>query len=158
MAVNFNPIPLLGTRCRTTASARMFPSWTRNSSWAFTPSGCRTGVERNSPPTLRSLTRDTSSISPQRQQTHIPSGVSTRELNLLEYKGLDSTAPTDHLWPCGFGRVVEQQVAKPAQTVIGSWWAINPGKTLKISQDLTEHGVERVQRGHAGTSLAIGVL
>jgi hypothetical protein len=86
----------------------MLPSWTRNSSWAFAPSGCGIGVERNNPPTLRSETRETSSASPQRQQTHTFSGVSNRELNLLEYTGIDKTAPTNHLWPCGAGRTAKK--------------------------------------------------
>src|SRR6266849_6882627 len=80
MAVNFNPSPSPGSKCRTIASALICPPWTRKSTLAFIPTGCRPAVAMNRPPAPRSRTRETSSLPSQRQQTQTPSGVSTREV------------------------------------------------------------------------------
>src|SRR5713226_719389 len=66
-AVNFNPSPLPGSECRTTASALICPSCTRKSSLAFIPTGRGVGVSMNIPPELRSRRRETSSTPLQRQ-------------------------------------------------------------------------------------------
>jgi hypothetical protein len=79
-ALNFNPSPLPGSICRTIASARICPSWTRKSSLAFVPTGRGTRVARNRPPALTSRTRETSSLPLQHQQTQTSSGASTREV------------------------------------------------------------------------------
>lgn len=79
-AVNFKPSPLPGTMCRTMASTRIWPSWTRKSSRALVPTGSGLVAAINRPPALRSRTRETSSIPLQRQYTHTPSGDSTREV------------------------------------------------------------------------------
>jgi len=59
-------------------------SWTRNSSLAVEPTPLDFGVSTNRPPKLKFRTREMSSRATQRQSTHTPSGVSTREVNLLE--------------------------------------------------------------------------
>src|SRR5258708_6541071 len=66
-------------------SALICPSWTRNSSLAVEPTPLDLCVSRNRPPRLIFRTRETSSRPAQRQSTHTPSCVSTRELNLLEW-------------------------------------------------------------------------
>lgn len=67
-AVNWNPRPLPDSKCRTIASVRIWPSWTRKSSLALVPTGRGLlGAARNRPPALRSRTRETSSLPLQRQ-------------------------------------------------------------------------------------------
>jgi hypothetical protein len=83
-AVNFNPIPRPSSACRTVASARICPSGTRKCKFVITPSSLGFGVSTNTPPTLKSCTRATSSRPSQRQNTQTCCGVSTRVLSLLE--------------------------------------------------------------------------
>src|SRR5882762_4571782 len=85
-AVNFSANPRPGSIRRTMVSALICPSWTRNSSLAVEPTPLDLWVSRNRPPRLILRTRETSSLPAQRQSTHTPSCVSTRELNLLEWK------------------------------------------------------------------------
>jgi len=85
-AVNFSANPRPGSTRRTIVSALICPSWTRNSSLAVEPTPLDLWVSRNRPPRLIFRTRETSSLPAQRQSTHTPSCVSTREVNLLEWK------------------------------------------------------------------------
>ena len=85
-AVNFSANPWPGSTRRTIVSALICPSWTRNSSLAVEPTPLDLWVSRNRPPRLILRTRETSSRPAQRQSTHTPSCVSTREVNLLEWK------------------------------------------------------------------------
>lgn len=85
-AVNFSANPLPGSTRRTIVSALICPSWTRNSSLAVEPTSLDLCVSRNTPPRLTFRTREMSSRPAQRQSTHTPSCVSTREFNLLEWK------------------------------------------------------------------------
>src|SRR6267143_4356669 len=85
-AVNFRANPRPGSTRRTRPSALIWPSWTRNSSLAVEPTPLDACVSRNRPPRLIFRTRETSSRPAQRQSTHTPSCVSTRECNLLEWK------------------------------------------------------------------------
>src|SRR6267142_6104395 len=85
-AVNFIANPRPGSTRRAIVSALICPSWTRNSSLAVEPTPLGLCVSRNRPPRLIFRTRETSSRPAQRQSTHTPSCVSTREWNLLEWK------------------------------------------------------------------------
>jgi len=85
-AVNFIANPLPSSARRTTASALICPSWTRNSSLAVEPTPLGFGVSTNRPPRLKFRTREMSSRPMHRQSTHTCSCVSTREVNLLEWK------------------------------------------------------------------------
>src|ERR1700752_936391 len=83
-AVNFNPKPRPGTTCLTTASARICPSPTRKSTFVGEPTARGDRVSRNSPPRLKSRTRETSSrpLHCQHPQTSCLRAI--RELNLRE--------------------------------------------------------------------------
>jgi hypothetical protein len=83
-AVNFNPMPRPSSACRTVASARICPSCTRKCRFVGTPISFGLGVSINTPPTLKSCTRATSSRPSQRQNTQTCCGVSTRVLSLRE--------------------------------------------------------------------------
>ena len=85
-AVNFIANPRPSSARRTTASALICPSWTRNSSLAVEPTPLGFGVSTNRPPRLKFRTREMSSRPTHRQSTHTRSCVSTREVNLLEWK------------------------------------------------------------------------
>jgi hypothetical protein len=85
-AVNFIANPRPGSARRTTASALICPSWTRNSSLTVEPKPLDVGVSTNRPPRLKFRTREMSSRPTHRQSTHTRSCVSTREVNLLEWK------------------------------------------------------------------------
>src|SRR6202047_5015568 len=61
-AVNFNPSPLPGFTCRTTASALIFPSSKRKSSLIVVSTSRAFSVSTNKPPILRSRTREVSSL------------------------------------------------------------------------------------------------
>jgi len=83
-AVHFSASPLPGSTRLTTASALICPSWTRKSRLTGQPKPLGVGVSTNRPPKLMFRTREMSSCPAQRQSTHTPSGVLTREVNLLE--------------------------------------------------------------------------
>jgi len=83
-AVNLSPKPRPGTTCLTTASARICPSPTRKSTFVGEPIARGDRVSRNSPPRLRSRTRETSSRPLHCQQTQTSWVIAVRELNLLE--------------------------------------------------------------------------
>jgi hypothetical protein len=59
-ALNFNPSPPPGFTCRTSALARICPSWTRKWRLAVAPRRFVLGVSMNNPPALRFFTRDRS--------------------------------------------------------------------------------------------------
>ena len=83
-AVNLSASPRPGSTRFTIPSARICPSWTRNSSLTVEPKSLDARVLINKPPKLMFRTRAMSSIPAQRQSTQTFSSVSTRELNLLE--------------------------------------------------------------------------
>jgi hypothetical protein len=66
-ALNFNPSPPPGFTCRTTALARICPSWTRKWRLAVAPRRFVLEVSMNNPPALRFFTRDRS-LSPVHSQ------------------------------------------------------------------------------------------
>ena len=79
-AVNFRPAPRPECTCRTTALARICPSWTRKSSLTFAPTPPGSRVSINRPPSPRFQTREVSPSQP--HYTHTPSGVFARHASL----------------------------------------------------------------------------
>jgi hypothetical protein len=77
-------MPRPSSACLTVASARICPSCTRKCRFAITPASLGFRVSMNTPPTLKSCTRATSSRPSHRQYTHTCCGVSTRVLSLRD--------------------------------------------------------------------------
>jgi hypothetical protein len=84
--LNCRPIPLPAVTYRTVALALISPSSTRKCNSTVEPTAHTFRVWIKRPPTLRSLTRDVSSVRPHRQKTATPSGVSTRLWCLREWR------------------------------------------------------------------------
>jgi hypothetical protein len=84
--LNCRPIPLPAFTYRTVALALISPSSTRKCNSTVEPTAHTLRVWIKRPPTLRSLTRDVSSVRPHRQKTATPSGVSTRLWCLREWR------------------------------------------------------------------------
>lgn len=83
-AVNFSANPRPGSTRFTIPSARICPSWTRNSSLTVEPKFFDARVSINKPPKLIFPTREMSSCPAQRQSTQTFASVWMREVNLLD--------------------------------------------------------------------------